>query len=192
MRRDGRRLGSLNSWGARSTVYKWLARHREEGEAGLVDRYSRPHHSPTHVSAETEAAILALRQRCHRGAVFIAGRLGLVASIVGRVLRRHQVPPLSAMDPITGMPVRRRPHWQHLARSLHRPRPTPPVHQTRLPLDQRRSRTLRPHPAHRIRLRPTLDLQHPPPDHPAACVQHYNTERPHSALQGHPPITRLP
>src|SRR5690606_14258413 len=81
---------------ARSTVYKWLARHREEGEAGLVDRSSRPHRSPTRLPVETEAAILALRQQCHRGAVFLAGQLGLVASTVGRVLRRRDVPPLSA------------------------------------------------------------------------------------------------
>src|SRR5690606_11287750 len=93
---------------ARSTVYKWLARHREEGEAGLVDRSSRPHRSPTRLPVETEAAILALRQQCHRGAVFLAGQLGLVASTVGRVLRRRDVPPLSAIDPITGMSVRRR------------------------------------------------------------------------------------
>ncbi|WP_435061421.1 IS481 family transposase [Amycolatopsis thermoflava] len=93
---------------ARSTVYKWLARHREEGEAGLVDRSSRPRHSPTRLPVETEAAILALRQQCHRGAVFLAAQLGLVASTVGRVLRRHRVAPLSAIDPITGMPVRRR------------------------------------------------------------------------------------
>ncbi len=40
--------------------------------------------------------------------MFLAGQLGLVASTVGRVLRRHQAPPLSTLDPITGMPVRRR------------------------------------------------------------------------------------
>ncbi|MFJ8812854.1 IS481 family transposase [Amycolatopsis thermoflava] len=93
---------------ARSTVCKWLSRHREEGEAGLADRSSRPHHSPTRLPAETENAILALREQSHRGAVFLAAQLGLVASTVGRVLRRHRVAPLSAIDPITGMPVRRR------------------------------------------------------------------------------------
>ncbi len=93
---------------ARSTVCKWLSRHREEGEAGLADRSSGPHRSPTRLPAETENAILALREQSHRGAVFLAAQLGLVASTVGRVLRRHRVAPLSAIDPITGMPVRRR------------------------------------------------------------------------------------
>ena len=41
-----------------------------------------------------------------------------------------------------------------------------PLHQTRLPLDQRQSRTLQPHPAHRMGLRPTLDQQQPAPPRP--------------------------
>jgi hypothetical protein len=40
--------------------------------------------------------------------VFLAGQLGLFASTVGRVLRRHQAPPLAAIDPVTGALVRRR------------------------------------------------------------------------------------
>ncbi len=40
--------------------------------------------------------------------MFLAGHLGLPASTVGRILRRHHVPPLSTVDPITGLPVRRR------------------------------------------------------------------------------------
>ncbi|MBP1475947.1 helix-turn-helix domain-containing protein, partial [Frateuria sp. MAH-13] len=28
------------------TAYKWLARFREEGAAGLLDRSSQPHHCP--------------------------------------------------------------------------------------------------------------------------------------------------
>ena len=41
-----------------------------------------------------------------------------------------------------------------------------PLHQTRLPLDQRQSRTLQPHPAHRMGLRPPLDQQQPAPPRP--------------------------
>jgi transposase InsO family protein len=93
---------------SRATVHKWLRRYREEGWDGLQDRSSRPHHSPTRTPAAVEAKILQLRAHAHRGPVFLAGELGLVASTVGRVLRRHQVPPLSAIDPITGAPVRRR------------------------------------------------------------------------------------
>jgi len=93
---------------SRATVYKWVHRHRDEGDVGLFDRSSRPHRCPTHTPAEIENRILALRRASHRGPVFLAGQLGLVASTVGRVLRRHHVPHLSATDPITGMPVRRR------------------------------------------------------------------------------------
>lgn len=93
---------------SRATVYKWIRRHRDEGEAGLVDRSSRPHRCPTRTPAPIEDQILALRRASHRGPVFLAGRLGLPASTIGRVLRRHHVPALAATDPITGMPVRRR------------------------------------------------------------------------------------
>lgn len=55
-----------------------------------------------------EAQILVLGERERRGAVYLAGELGLMASTVGRVLHRHQVPHLGAIDPITGTPVRRR------------------------------------------------------------------------------------
>ena len=41
-----------------------------------------------------------------------------------------------------------------------------PLHQTRLPLDQRQSRTVQPHPAQRMGLRPSLDQQQPPPPRP--------------------------
>jgi transposase InsO family protein len=93
---------------SRATVHKWINRHRTDGDSGLADRTSRPHTSPTRTPAAVEAQVLALRTHHRRGPVFLAGELGLVASTVGRVLRRHHVPPLSAIDAITGQPVRRR------------------------------------------------------------------------------------
>lgn len=93
---------------SRATVYKWVHRYRQEGWAGLEDRSSRPRTSPGRTPARVEAAILAMRVSAHRGPVFLAGELGLVASTVGRVLRRHQMPALAAVDPITGLSVRRR------------------------------------------------------------------------------------
>jgi transposase InsO family protein len=93
---------------SRATVYKWVHRYRDEGDAGLLDRSSRPHHSPTRTCAQVEEQILAMRRTHRRGSVFLAGELGLAASTVGRVLARHHVPPLSAIDPITGLAVRRR------------------------------------------------------------------------------------
>ena len=37
------------------TVRKWRARHALEGEAGLADRSSRPHHSPTRLGEAAQA-----------------------------------------------------------------------------------------------------------------------------------------
>jgi transposase len=91
---------------SRATVSKWIGRYRAEGEAGLEDRSSRPHSSPTRTDPVVEAQILALPERERRGAVYLAGELGLVASTVGRVLARHQVPHLAAIDLITGESVR--------------------------------------------------------------------------------------
>jgi transposase InsO family protein len=93
---------------SRATVYKWLARHEAEGPAGLADRSSRPHHSPTRLDPTTEHHILQLREQVRRGPLYLAHQLGLAASTVGRVLRRHDVPHLDAIDAITGQPVRRR------------------------------------------------------------------------------------
>lgn len=93
---------------SRATVHKWLGRYRAEGPTGLLDRSSRPRSSPCRTPAEIEQQILQLRALTHRGPVFLAGQLGLVASTVGRVLRRHQVPALSAIDAVTGALVRRR------------------------------------------------------------------------------------
>ncbi len=109
---------------SRPTVHKWLYRYRVEGEDGLRDRSSRPHTTPSRTGPTTEAQILDLRERERRGAVYLAGELGLVASTVGRVLHRHEVAPLSAIDPITGAPVRRR----HTGIRYERPRPGDLLH----------------------------------------------------------------
>jgi transposase InsO family protein len=93
---------------SRGTVSKWLARYDAEGPVGLADRSSRPRSCPTRTSDELEARVLELRRDSHRGAVFLAGELGLVASTVGRILSRHQMPALAAIDAVTGEPVRQR------------------------------------------------------------------------------------
>jgi transposase len=48
---------------ARKTIYKWLERHAAEGVAGLADRSRLPHHSPTQLSDEVIAHIVAARQK---------------------------------------------------------------------------------------------------------------------------------
>ncbi|MDO3401100.1 IS481 family transposase [Mycolicibacterium neoaurum] len=91
---------------SRATVYKWLRRYEQGGDAALVDRSSRPHRMPARTSTKTEQKVLRARQRRKRGAVVLAAELGLHPSTVGRILARHQVPRLAAIDPITGESVR--------------------------------------------------------------------------------------
>ena len=80
------------------TVRKWRDRYAAEGEAGLTDRSSRPHHSPTRLSREQQDAIVALRRQ-HLTGPLIAQRLSHPVSTVGRVLRRHRLGRLSALMP---------------------------------------------------------------------------------------------
>jgi transposase InsO family protein len=91
---------------SRSTVYKWLRRHAEGGDAALADRSSRPHRMPNRSSDRVEQKVLTARRRRKRGAVVLAAELGLNPSTVGRILARHQIPHLSAIDPITGQELR--------------------------------------------------------------------------------------
>jgi hypothetical protein len=218
--------------------------------------------------------VLAARRRRKRGAVVPAAELGTNPSTVGRILKRHDVPHLATIDPITGERLRasrrRQNRYEHrepaalihvdvkklghipqgggwrlhgrdrsrlrhhklvkigydyvhtaiddhtrlaysevltdekdptCAEFLHRsaelvrrprhPRATgvdrqrlrlskghrlglgvlgvaaqAPLHQTRLPVNQRQSRTVQPNPAQRMGLRPPLDQQQPPPPRP--------------------------
>ena len=48
---------------SRQCAHRWVARFDAEGDAGLLDRSSRPHRMPTRTSAEVEAAVLAARRR---------------------------------------------------------------------------------------------------------------------------------
>jgi transposase InsO family protein len=91
---------------SRATVHKWLRRFAEAGEAGLLDRSSRPRRMPNRTPARVEQRVLAARRRRKRGAVVLGAELGLNPSTVGRILARHQVPHLAAIDPITGRPTR--------------------------------------------------------------------------------------
>jgi transposase len=91
---------------SRATVYKWLRRHAEAGDAGLADRSSRPQRMPARTSHKLEKRVLAARQRRKRGAVVLAAELGMNPSTVGRILARHRVPHLAVIDPITGERVR--------------------------------------------------------------------------------------
>jgi transposase InsO family protein len=91
---------------SRKCVKTWLDRYATEGEAGLRDRSSRPHHTPRRTSAEVESRVVELRRRERRGPAWISAELGVPARTVSRILVRHAMPPLAALDPITGQVIR--------------------------------------------------------------------------------------
>jgi transposase InsO family protein len=91
---------------SRKCVRTWIARFEDEGEAGLVDRSSRPHTSPRRTSAQTEDRIVELRTRERRGPAWIGAELGVPARTVPRVLVRRGQPRLAALDPMTGAVIR--------------------------------------------------------------------------------------
>lgn len=95
---------------SRQTVYKWVRRFQAEGAAGLADRSSRPHRSPTRTSAKVTARITSARVRHFAGPLALSGLLGLPASTVGVVLRREQMPALCHLDRVTGEVIKGRKH----------------------------------------------------------------------------------
>jgi transposase InsO family protein len=78
------------------TVYKWLARYRAEGTAGLRNRSSRPHHSPLKTPAPKERAIEQLRRKRLLGRE-IARRVRMALSTVHAVLKRLGLGRLAAL-----------------------------------------------------------------------------------------------
>ena len=91
---------------SRQCAHRWINRFRAEGEAGLHDRSSRPHHCPSQTPVEVEEAIVVMRREERRGQDWIGPELGVPARTVSRVLRRHGVPYLRECDPLTGEVIR--------------------------------------------------------------------------------------
>ena len=69
------------------TAYKWVGRYEAKGKAGLLDRSSRPHASPTRLSGWRVKRIRRLRKRRWTGAK-IARFLSIPRSTVSLWLRR--------------------------------------------------------------------------------------------------------
>lgn len=92
---------------SRATGYKWVRRFRAEGVAGLVDRSSRPHHSPRRTPPAEVERILRARHELRWGPDRLGPMLGRPISTVAAVLRRAQAPRLADLDRPTGLPVRR-------------------------------------------------------------------------------------
>jgi transposase-like protein len=71
--------------------YRWLARYRAEGPAGLADRSSAPHRCQRRIPSDRVGNIERLR-RLRMSGPQIARQLGMPVSTVGGVLRRAEQP----------------------------------------------------------------------------------------------------
>jgi transposase InsO family protein len=81
------------------TVRRWVGRYRELGEAGLLDRSSRPHRSPNRTASGTAQRVVQLRRRRHTMAA-IAEQLALSRATVSRVLARVGLSRLASLEPV--------------------------------------------------------------------------------------------
>jgi transposase InsO family protein len=91
---------------SRTTAWRWWGRFQEHGPVGLLDRSSTARTHPHRTGPCQETRVRILRALTRRGPVFIAGRLQMHASTVGRILTRHQTPLLRDTDPVTGQRIR--------------------------------------------------------------------------------------
>jgi transposase InsO family protein len=91
---------------SRATAYKWLARYREQGRAGLADRSSRAHRCPHALPASQVRRVLAARRRHRQGPHRLGYNLAMARSTVYGVLRRHGMNRLASMDRTSGAVVR--------------------------------------------------------------------------------------
>ncbi len=92
------------------TAKRWADRYRIVGEAGMLDRSSRPHHQPSRTPQPLVRKIVHLRWKQRLGPVQIGYQLGMPASTVHAVLVRCRLNRLSHIDKVTGEPVRRYEH----------------------------------------------------------------------------------
>jgi transposase InsO family protein len=91
---------------SRATAYKWLARYRAEGRAGLADRPSRPRRCPHALPAAQVRRVLAARRRRRQGPHRLGYHLGMPPSTIYGVLRRHHMSRLAHTDRPSGAVVR--------------------------------------------------------------------------------------
>lgn len=79
-------------------VARWVERYKTEGQAGMVDRSSRPHRLRSPIPEETADRIIALRRRRWTGS-HIAMETGVSPATVSRVLKRAGLSKLKNLDP---------------------------------------------------------------------------------------------
>jgi transposase InsO family protein len=68
------------------TVRKWRDRFLAEGPAGLEDRSSRPHRSPSRTRRSSRRKVISLRRRRRWGAARIANHVGIAPSTAQHIL----------------------------------------------------------------------------------------------------------
>jgi len=85
-------------------VKRWVERYKAEGRAGMVDRSSRPRHSPNATGRAVADRIVALRRQRFT-AKHIAGMVAVSPATVSRVLTRAGLSRLKDLEPAE--PVRR-------------------------------------------------------------------------------------
>jgi transposase InsO family protein len=73
----------------------------------MIDRSSRPYHSPRRTPPAVVRTIVHLRWKQRLGPAQIAARVGLAASTVHQVLVRCRINRLAHLDRATGQPIRR-------------------------------------------------------------------------------------
>jgi len=110
---------------SRQCAHRWVRRFDEEGPAGLVDRSSRPQHSPRATDARRVAKVLRARQEHRCGPAQLARLTGVSERTVTRILRRAGAPRLFECDPMTGEVIRAS---RSTARRYERARPGELVH----------------------------------------------------------------
>jgi len=91
---------------SRQCAHRWLARYREQGRAGLLDRSSRPRRSPTATAAAIVEQLIQLRRDERAGRDELARRVGVSPSTASRVIARAGLPSLHELDPVTGIQIR--------------------------------------------------------------------------------------
>ena len=100
------------------TAKRWAQRYAAMGEAGMVDRSSRPHRSPNRTPAPVVRQIVALRWKKRLSPIEIGTRLGVPPSTVHAVLVRCRLNRLWHIDRRTGEPIRRYEH-PHAGALIH-------------------------------------------------------------------------
>jgi transposase InsO family protein len=100
---------------AERTVYKWLARYRSHGLAGLQDRRSVARRRP-HALSPTWVALIRLLRHAKLVAAEIAARVPVARSTVSAVLKRQGLSRLRYLNP---PPAVQRYEWSRPGEMIH-------------------------------------------------------------------------